>query len=121
MTRVLLVENDSLCRAEVADILGEHGFEVRQARDGAEALRLLGDAPAPDVILLDLVTPVMDGWGFRRAQSADPRYSGIPVVLMSGLPDLSSQARALGAAGHLRKPFSLQALLESVTTPVHDH
>jgi two-component system, chemotaxis family, chemotaxis protein CheY len=115
MVRVLLVENDGICRAEIAEVLGELGFEVDQAGNGAEALALLDSSPrAPDAILLDLITPVLDGWGFCRARSANPRHAGIPLVVMSGISDLESQARSLGAAARLRKPFELKALLDAL-------
>ncbi|HEX6766048.1 MAG TPA: response regulator [Polyangiaceae bacterium] len=115
MPRVLVVENDGICRSEIAEVLGELGYEVDQAGNGAEALRFLDAAPkAPDAILLDLITPVLDGWGFCRARMQNPRHAGIPVVVMSGIPDIDAQARSLGAAGRLRKPFELQALLDAL-------
>ena len=74
MTRVLLVEDDAICRAELAELLAERGYEVDQARGGAEALEHLAKVPEPPaVILLDLRSPSMDGWSFREAQLADPR------------------------------------------------
>jgi CheY-like chemotaxis protein len=113
MPRVLLVENDWVCRTEIAEVLGELGYEVDQAGNGAEALAVLErSARVPDAILLDLITPVLDGWGFCRARSANPRHAGIPVVIMSGIQDLEAQARSLGAAGRLKKPFELQALVD---------
>ena len=121
MPRVLVVENDGICRSEIAEVLSELGYEVDQAGNGAEALKLLDAQPtSPDAILLDLITPVLDGWGFCRARMANPRHAGIPVVVMSGIPDIDMQARSLGAAGRLRKPFDLQALLDvlKLTCPV---
>jgi two-component system chemotaxis response regulator CheY len=121
MPRVLVVENDGICRAEIAEVLGELGYEVEEAANGAEALKLLDSSPtAPDAILLDLITPVLDGWGFCRARMANPRHAGIPVVVMSGIPDIDSQARSLGAAARLRKPFELQALIDALraTCPI---
>lgn len=121
MPRVLVVENDGICRAEIAEVLGELGYEVDQVGNGAEALALLdSSAKKPDAILLDLITPVLDGWAFCRARSANPRHAGIPVVVMSGIPDIDTQARALGAAGRLKKPFELKALIDALraTCPV---
>ena len=115
MPRVLVVENDGICRAEIADVLGELGYEVDQVGNGAEALALLESTPrTPDAILLDLITPVLDGWAFCRARSANPRHAGIPVVVMSGISDLDAQARSLGAAARLKKPFELKALIEAL-------
>ena len=121
MARVLVVENDGICRAELAEVLGELGYDVEQAANGAEALALLqSSANMPDAILLDLITPVLDGWGFCRARMTNPRHAGIPVVVMSGIPDIDAQARSLGAAGRLKKPFELKALIDALesTCPV---
>ena len=121
MARVLLVENDGICRAEIAEVLSELGYEVEQVANGAEALAWLQSSSSmPDAILLDLITPVLDGWGFCRARMANPRHAGIPVVVMSGIPDIDAQARSLGAAGRLRKPFELKALIDALesTCPV---
>jgi len=121
MPRVLVVENDGICRAEIAEVLVELGYDVEQVANGAEALALLKSSSSmPDAILLDLITPVLDGWGFCRARMANPRHAGIPVVVMSGIPDIDAQARSLGAAGRLRKPFELKALIDALesTCPV---
>jgi CheY-like chemotaxis protein len=113
--RVLVVENDGICRSEIAEILNELGYEVDQVGNGAEALKHLETAAvAPDAILLDLITPVLDGWGFCRARAQNPRHAGIPVVVMSGIPDIDAQARSLGAAARLKKPFELRALLDAL-------
>lgn len=113
--RVLVVENDGICRSEIAEILNELGYEVDQVGNGAEALKHLDTtAQTPDAILLDLITPVLDGWGFCRACAQNPRHAGIPVVVMSGIPDIDSQARQLGAAARLKKPFELRALLDAL-------
>lgn len=113
--RVLLVENDGICRSEIAEILNELGYEVDQVGNGAEALKHLETTPeVPDAILLDLITPVLDGWAFCRARAQNPRHAGIPVVVMSGIPDIDAQARSLGAAARLKKPFELQALLDAL-------
>jgi CheY-like chemotaxis protein len=113
--RVLVVENDGICRSEIAEILNELGYEVDQVGNGAEALKHLETASEkPDAILLDLITPVLDGWGFCRARAANPRHAGIPVVVMSGIPDIDAQARSLGAAARLKKPFELGALLDAL-------
>jgi two-component system chemotaxis response regulator CheY len=113
--RVLVVENDGICRSEIAEILNDLGYEVDEVGNGAEALKHLETtADVPDAILLDLITPVLDGWGFCRARAANPRHAGIPVVVMSGIPDIDAQARSLGAAARLKKPFELQALLDAL-------
>jgi CheY-like chemotaxis protein len=113
---VLLVENDVICREDIAETLVEHGYKVEEAGNGLDALAKLESADEPPfVILLDLGTPVMDGWEFRAAQLAHPNHRRIPVVLMSGNNDIRTFAKQLGAAGVLRKPFGLDELLNVVS------
>jgi CheY-like chemotaxis protein len=109
---VLLVEDDIDVREAVTDTLKDAGYGVLSARHGQEALDLLRKqgAPKPCLILLDLMMPVMDGWQFRELQSKDPALADIPVVALSAHDGL----HALGAAGHLRKPVQLRALMDVV-------
>jgi CheY-like chemotaxis protein len=111
MTTILLVEDDPDVREAVAETLEENGYEVLSAENGAEALELLEAAQSsPALILLDLMMPVMDGWGFREAQRKMPRHANVPVVALTAHGDF----RGFDAAMHLRKPVSLDALLETV-------
>lgn len=114
--RVLLIEDDIICREDIAETLAEEGYAVDEVGNGRDALAKLGisDEP-PCVILLDLSTPVMNGWEFREAQLAHPSYRSIPVVLMSGNTDIRVFAKELGAAGVLKKPFGLNELLSAVS------
>lgn len=112
MPRVLLVENDAVTRADIAETLRDEGYEVDEARNGKDALELLNAAATPPVlILLDLSTPIMNGWEFRRAQLADERHRSIPVALMTGNAQADEFARELDAR-LLKKPFDLNALLK---------
>jgi CheY-like chemotaxis protein len=112
MARVLLVENDGVCRADIAEILRENGYDVEEARNGKEALERLDQlSEAPILILLDLGTPIMNGWEFRRAQLAHPRHRSVPVALMTGDARAAEHAREL-AAGLLKKPFDLGSLFK---------
>jgi CheY-like chemotaxis protein len=114
--RVLLVENDVICREDIAETLAEHGYQVEEAGNGRDALAKLESANEPPaVILLDLGTPIMNGWEFREAQLAHPSHCQIPVVIMSGNSDIRTFARELGAAGVLKKPFGLDELLSVVS------
>jgi CheY-like chemotaxis protein len=112
MSRVLLVENDGVCRADIAEMLRDEGYAVDEARNGKEALERLDTAEEPPIlILLDLSTPIMNGWDFRRAQLANPRHAAIPVALMTGNVDAADHARELGTS-LLKKPFDLASLLK---------
>lgn len=109
--RLLVVEDDGDLRESLTEALREAGFEVAEARDGAEALATLRKQSA-DAVLLDLMMPGMDGWEFRAAQKRDPNIANTPVVVLSA--DGSSRAEAVDAALFLRKPSSLAELLSAI-------
>jgi two-component system, chemotaxis family, chemotaxis protein CheY len=86
---------------------------VDRARNGQEALERLA-VLRPQLILLDLMMPVMDGWEFARRMRQDPKIANIPVVVLSADRNVGPKARDLGAVGHLAKPFELNDLLDVV-------
>jgi CheY-like chemotaxis protein len=106
--RVLAVEDDESLASFYETWLTDEGHDVAVARDGADALRKL--EWRPDVILLDLMLPVMDGYEFLRRLRADPRGRGIPVLVLSAaLPPGRDAVR--GAQAVVRKPFNFDRLL----------
>ena len=113
---MLIVEDDADIRESLGDALEFYGYEVATAENGWDALRLLRSGLDPEVILLDLVMPVMNGWQFRKLQLADPSLAAIPVVVVS--------ASAPGDARpdrHLSKPFGIDDLLAAVAALVARH
>ena len=110
--RLLLVEDDSSIRFALSDMLTDEGFDVTTVINGRDALNELRQAAPPDVILLDLMMPVMDGWEFRVEQRADPLLASIPLLAMSA--DLSAKARAIAADGYIRKPIDFPDLLRQL-------
>lgn len=80
---ILIVEDDRDIRDVLAEILAEEGYQVLAAEDGAEGLRRLAEGPTPDLILLDLMMPRMDGYQFREEQRKNPEWSPIPLVLLT--------------------------------------
>lgn len=113
--RVLVVDDDPDTREAVRDVLREDGYLVSLASDGDVALRDLREGGAlPDVILLDLMMPVMDGVAFRAEQLADPTLSEIPVAVFSAHARAEEAALALNADAYLEKPLSLDELLVTV-------
>jgi CheY-like chemotaxis protein len=111
---VLVAEDEPDVRHLVAAVLHEGGYEVLQARHGREAIAQLCEH-RPDLIILDLHMPVMNGWQFcaERQRLADGRLSAIPVILLSGLEAAPRQVFALRAAGLVRKPFEPDELLNA--------
>jgi CheY-like chemotaxis protein len=116
MSSILLVEDDDSLRQVLAEVLTDEGYRVDAAANGQVALDHLKRAAAsPDLILLDLVMPVMDGWTFRDAQRHDERLAHIPtVVLSASFPPDSPRMRALGAEAVLSKPVSIERLMRAV-------
>jgi CheY-like chemotaxis protein len=114
-TRVLIVEDDDDIRETLLEVLSDNGFEPSSAANGAEALSFLRDTDSkPHVILLDMMMPVLDGWGFRSAQLADPSLRTIPVIVLTAHASIEETAAALGVTGFLRKPVRLDPLLDAI-------
>jgi CheY-like chemotaxis protein len=114
--RVLLAEDDRFLRKAAETALKRHGFTVVPAVDGEEALRLARAEP-PDLVLLDLIMPKMQGFEVLRALKADPGTAPIPVVILSNLGQDGDvkQAMEAGAAGYFVKAnLSLQDLVKRV-------
>lgn len=95
-------------------MLDAEGWRVAQAADGLEALAYLRQQPRPDLILLDLIMPRMDGWEFRAVQKKDPNLAAIPVVLLTAVPDAGQLTRSLQPACCLAKPVQHSLLIEAV-------
>jgi DNA-binding response OmpR family regulator len=107
--RVLIVDDDDELAEVLRQALRESGYAVATVRHGAAALELIGQIQ-PDLILLDLKMPIMDGWSFvgqlRRGGKASGR-----IVLLSGHPNVRDISLSLGADAFVGKPFELTELL----------
>jgi signal transduction histidine kinase len=110
--RILIVEDDEDIRKTLESILVGEGFHVEMCADGRAALSMLAASTMPDLIILDLRMPTMDGWQFRVQQKNDPALALIPVIAISA--DASPQAAAVDAAAYLRKPFDYSALMKTI-------
>ena len=111
---VLIVDDDARVREYVRVNLELEGYAVREAADAEEGLRVLDDEP-PDLVLLDVMMPGMDGWDMLRRIQERHGVGAIPVIVFSGQADerSASQAESQGATGFLGKPFDPQKLIES--------
>jgi CheY-like chemotaxis protein len=115
-TTVLVVEDDQDIREALSDALGAEGYEVQVAENGRAGLEVLRGGCLADVILLDLLMPVMSGWEFRQEQLEDPTLAGIPVIVVS-----ASQPGDARPDRHLPKPFALDDLLRAIAEVVDRH
>lgn len=121
--RVLIVDDDQRVLSLLIDLLADEGYDVLHATNGAEALEVL-HSYEPDLIVSDVVMPVMDGIQLCRTVKADPRYSAIPVLLISGLRQSeidSLEGLTAGADDYLDLPFRNEALLVKVARLTERH
>ena len=107
--RILVADDEPAITALVAEMLTYSGFEVFTARGGREALRLAREE-RPDLILLDVMMPDLDGRDTCRALKADTGLNGVPVVLFSSADEDDVRWRHAGADAFLQKPFSIRSL-----------
>jgi CheY-like chemotaxis protein len=116
---VLVVDDDPDVRHLTESLLIAHGYQVILAAHGRDAIERLLDR-CPDLIVLDLNMPVMDGWGFRAEQRylPDPIRAAAPVLVMSAEDDAETQAGRLQAVGVIRKPFDPDDLLDAVSAAI---
>jgi DNA-binding response OmpR family regulator len=111
--RILVVEDDDLIRASIADALLLEGYTVDTAANGALALDQVKRAQ-PDVIVLDLMMPVMDGWAFIGAFRDEAACAEVPVLVMSAYDKLGETAPGLRVQACIAKPFDLDVLLGAI-------
>jgi CheY-like chemotaxis protein len=118
---VLVVDDEAAIRHVARILLSHHGYDVVVARDGKEAIERLSGR-SPDLIVLDLHMPVMNGWQFRAEQRRlPPSIASIPVLLMAGEADAEACAATLDAIGVVKKPFAAYALLDAVGAAIRLH
>ncbi|HEX2685533.1 MAG TPA: ATP-binding protein [Kofleriaceae bacterium] len=109
--RILLVEDDADLREVLCQVLESSGHTVIPAIDGTEGLSQMR-ACRPDIVVLDLMMPRLDGWQFRLAQRDDPMLAMTPVIAISA--SSSATAAAVDADLYLRKPFDAETLLRAI-------
>jgi CheY-like chemotaxis protein len=109
---ILLAEDDLEIRDVVQDLLEEIGCDVIPARTGKQALDFLSNDPRspPDMVILDLMMPLVTGWQVLEVIQRDPALAGVPVVVLTA----ATQDRPSGVAALLQKPFQVDHLLETI-------
>ncbi len=110
MAYVLLVDDDDAIRETLSMILQDHGYEVRTAEHGVDALEVIGSHGEPCFALVDLMMPVMDGVELIEKLKSDPRLATIPVVAFSGGSSVAPPA----GTKLLRKPLGSDVILREI-------
>jgi CheY-like chemotaxis protein len=114
MSTILIVDDESSVRDFLTILLEEEGYRVTTARNGQEGLACLRETP-PDLVLCDIMMPILDGVGFCRAVQKDPATRAIPIVLMTAVPKpLTPENTGCTYAGLLTKPFNLDTIVTLV-------
>jgi len=108
--RVLVVDDDQGALEALTDILQYEGYTVIRAENGLQALQRLREAPKINLIILDLLMPVMDGWEFRSRQKQDPETADVPVLVVTAI----GATAGIDAVDILHKPIDVDALLRTV-------
>jgi CheY-like chemotaxis protein len=111
---VLLVEDDLEIRDILQDLLEQEGYDVVPASNGKQALDFLtlNDPQRADLVILDLMMPMVSGWQVLDKMKSDPVLTDIPVIVLSAV----TRKKPQGATTFLRKPFSLKVLFEAIRT-----
>jgi two-component system chemotaxis response regulator CheY len=112
--RLLLVDDDDDLRVSLAEALEDAGFAVVQAENGQRALALL-ESERPDVVLLDLLMPVLNGWQFCQAKDQNPTTAAIPVIAMSAAVSKDpGSPYFIDVDDFIAKPVELDELLDKI-------
>ena len=114
---ILVAEDHEPLLAGIRDVLETEGYTVLTATDGSEALQEMEQA-RPDLILIDIMMPVMDGYTLYKTVRARPEWATIPVVFLTSKAENEDRlkGKALGVEGYITKPFDPDTLLATVRT-----
>jgi twitching motility two-component system response regulator PilH len=113
--KILVVDDSKTELHHLKDLLRRHGFAVRTAENGDEALRRLGEE-TPDLILMDVVMPGANGFQLTRTITRDPRFAGVPVIMCSSKNQETDKVWGIrqGASDYVVKPVDADELLAKI-------
>ena len=112
MAKILIVDDEAQFRRVLHLALGARGYDIREAANGDDALKLMQNEPL-DLILVDWLMPGMDGFALCRAIRTE---SNVPIILISSRQDGRSAAVAAGADDYVKKPFAVDELLTRISS-----
>ena len=114
LTTVLVVDDDAEIRQALAELLEDEDYGVRLAANGKEALELVSAGLRPDVILLDVMMPVMDGWHFLSARLKYPELVEVPIIIISAGQEAEREAHKVGLFEVAKKPLHVDDLIQRI-------
>lgn len=115
--KILIVEDDLDIRETLSELLVDEGYSVEVAENGQVAIdKLKNEHALPNVILLDLMMPVKNGFEFCKEKAVDNRLSHIPIIVMSADGHIRSSKDLLSAQAYLRKPLDIFEMLTAIDT-----
>jgi CheY-like chemotaxis protein len=118
MTETVLIVDDELGITEVLEaILDDYGYRVVTAINGKQGIERLEEAP-PDIVLLDVMMPIVDGPAMLRAMQASPTFRNIPVIVMSSLTEAAVAKSGVRCFAFLRKPFRAATVVQIVARAI---
>ena len=117
MPKILVIDDSPTIASTVQWVLRDYSHQVHVERDGLSALNALKEFE-PDLILLDIRLPCVDGFQLCQLIRSDPQYDSVPIVILSGLShaDHIRRAREVGANDYITKPIRDDVLIHSITT-----
>lgn len=110
---VLVVEDEAYLCDLIGDVIESEGHTARKASNGLEALELMKQRK-PQLVLLDMMMPIMDGWEFMQALKANPQWDGVPIVIITAIYDVKRTQEQTGARTVITKPFDIDQIAEIV-------
>jgi len=120
MPKILLVEDNEMNRDMLSRRLARHGYDVVVAQDGARGVVMVLEEH-PDLVLMDMSLPVLDGWEATRRLKSDPATKSVPVIALTAhaMAEDRDKALAAGCDDYDTKPIELPRLLEKITVLLH--
>lgn len=112
--QILVVEDDTSIRELLVELLESEGYVVSSAVNGLEGIKYLQSQQTPDLILIDLMMPVMDGYSFRSEQLKNSKWASIPTVVMSAEANAKEKMKNFNITAFLSKPVELDTILKTV-------
>ncbi len=113
MKKILIIEDDISIRELLEEIFEFEGYAVDASVNGSEGIKSL-HTNIPDVILMDVMMPIMDGYEFRLEQLKNPHWKSIPVIAMSAQQQKDEKLESYGITHFISKPLELDDLLDTV-------